>query len=175
MGCFKRTALKHVYYLGWNRSPAQVGCMRQVLGPGALVRPRGIGRKGRWEGGSGWGVHVKPWLILVNVWQKLLQYCKIISLQLIKKKRVPDHHTCFLGNVHIGQDTTVGIGQGNIGQDTTVGIGQGTMNWFKIGRKYIKAIYCHPAYLTSVRNTSWKVTCWKNLKLEIKLLCEKYE
>ena len=27
---------------GWNRSPAQVGCMRQVLGPGALGRPRGI-------------------------------------------------------------------------------------------------------------------------------------
>ncbi|CAN0192204.1 unnamed protein product, partial [Rangifer tarandus platyrhynchus] len=25
------------------RSPAQVGCMRQVLGPGALGRPRGMG------------------------------------------------------------------------------------------------------------------------------------
>ena len=23
--------------------------------------------KGRWEGGSGWGTHVKPWLIHVNV------------------------------------------------------------------------------------------------------------
>ena len=22
---------------------------------------------GRWEGGSGWGIHVKPWLIYVNV------------------------------------------------------------------------------------------------------------
>ena len=26
-----------------SRSPAQVGCMRQVLRPGALGRPRGIG------------------------------------------------------------------------------------------------------------------------------------
>ena len=43
VGCFERKALKHVYYLGWNRSPAQVGCMRQVLGPGALGRSRGIG------------------------------------------------------------------------------------------------------------------------------------
>ena len=34
--CFKRTASKHAYYLWRNRSPAQVGCMRQVLGPGAL-------------------------------------------------------------------------------------------------------------------------------------------
>ena len=27
---------------------------------------------------------VNPWLIYVNVWQKPLQYCKVISLQLIK-------------------------------------------------------------------------------------------
>ena len=64
---------------------------RQVLGPGALGRPRGIGWRGRWEGGSGWGTHVNPCLIHVNVWQKPLQYCKVISLQLIKvngKKKV---------------------------------------------------------------------------------------
>ena len=58
--------------------------MRQVLGPGALGRPRGIGWRGRWEGGLGWGTHVNPWLIHVNVWQEPLQYCKVISLQLIK-------------------------------------------------------------------------------------------
>ena len=35
------------------------------------------------EGGrSGWGTHVHPWQIHVNVWQKPLQYCKVISLQL---------------------------------------------------------------------------------------------
>ena len=34
--------------------------------------------------GLGWGTHVNPWLIHVNVWQKPLQYCKVISLQLIK-------------------------------------------------------------------------------------------
>ena len=90
VGCFERTALKHVYYLGWNRSPAQVGCMRQVLGAGALGRPRGIGQRGRWEGRSGWGIHVNPWLIHVNVWQNPLQYCKVISLQLIinEKKNI---------------------------------------------------------------------------------------
>ena len=87
VGCFKRTALKHVYYLGWNRSPAQAVCMSQVLGPGALGRPRGIGWRGRWEGGAGGGLHVYPRLIYVNVWQKPLQYCKVISLQLIKKKK----------------------------------------------------------------------------------------
>ena len=34
------------------------------------------------KGGSGWGTHVHPCLIHVNVWQKPLQYCKVISLQL---------------------------------------------------------------------------------------------
>ena len=58
--------------------------MRQVLRAGALGRPRGMGWRGRREGGSGWGTHVNPWLIHVNVWQKPLQYCKAISLQLIK-------------------------------------------------------------------------------------------
>ena len=40
--------------------------------------------RGRWEGGSGWGILVNPWLIHVNVRQKPLQYYKVISLQLIK-------------------------------------------------------------------------------------------
>ena len=52
--------------------------MRQVLGAG------GMRWGGRWEGGSGWGIHVNLWLIHVNVWQKPLQYSKVISLQLIK-------------------------------------------------------------------------------------------
>ena len=85
-GYFERTSSKHIYYLGWNRSPAQAGCMRQALGPGALGRPRGTGWKRRWEGGLGW-THINPWLIHDNVWQKPLQYCKVISLQLIKKMK----------------------------------------------------------------------------------------
>ena len=43
-----------------------------------------MGWGGRWEGGSGWGTHVNPWLIHIDVWQKTLQYCKVISLQLKK-------------------------------------------------------------------------------------------
>ena len=31
-----------------------------------------------------YGTHVNPWLIHVNVWQKPLQCCKVISFQLIK-------------------------------------------------------------------------------------------
>ena len=46
-----------------------------------------MGWGGRWEGGLGWGTHVHPWLIHVNVCQKPLQYYKIISLQLNKLKK----------------------------------------------------------------------------------------
>ena len=120
VGCFERTASKHVHYLGWNRSPAQVGCMRQVLGPGALGRPRGIGWRGRWKGGgSGWGIPVYPWLIHVNVWQKPLQYCKVISLQLIKKnikkkKNLPANAGDLrdMGSIS-GSGRSPGEGQGN--------------------------------------------------------------
>ena len=58
--------------------------MRQVLGAGMLGRPRGMGWRGSQKGGSGWGTHVNPWLVHANGWQKPLQYCKVISLQLIK-------------------------------------------------------------------------------------------
>ena len=74
--------------------------MRQVLRAGALGRPRGIRWGGRWEGGSGWGTHVNPWLIHVNVWQKPLQYCKVISLQLIKNKGKKKTF-CSLGRIGI--------------------------------------------------------------------------
>ena len=84
VGWSERIALKHVYYQVWNRPPVQVWCMRQVLRAGALGWPRGMGWGERWQGGSGWGTHVNPWLILVNILQKPLQYCKVISLQLIK-------------------------------------------------------------------------------------------
>ena len=31
--------------------------------------PEGMGGGGRWEGSSGWGAYVHPWLIHVSVWQ----------------------------------------------------------------------------------------------------------
>ena len=48
---------------------------------------------------------------------------------------IPDHLTCLLRNVCAGQEATVRTGHG-------------TTEWFKIGKEYVKAVYCHPAYLT---------------------------
>ena len=70
-----------------------------MLGAGALGRPRGMGWGGKWEGGLGWGTHVNPWLIHVNVWQKTLKYCKVISLQLMKiNEKTKQNQKKFLKN-----------------------------------------------------------------------------
>ena len=36
----------------------------------------------------------------------------------------------------------------------------------KLGKEYIKAVYCHPVYLTSMQSTSWEMLAWKKHKLE---------
>ena len=39
----------------------------------------------------------------------------------------------------------------------------------KLGKDYIKAVYCHPAYLTSMQSTSCKMLGWMKHKLESRL------
>ena len=39
----------------------------------------------------------------------------------------------------------------------------------KLGKEYVKAIYCHPAYLTSIQSTSRKMLGWMKHKLESRL------
>ena len=102
--------------------------MRQVLRAGALGRPRGNGWRGRWERESGRAIHENPWLIHVNIWQKPLQYCKVISLQLIK------------------------INEKKKKQQLELDMKQWT--GLKLGKEYIKAVYCHPAYLNYMQSAS---------------------
>ena len=42
----------------------------------------------------------------------------------------------------------------------------------KSGKEYIKAVYCHPAYLTYVQSTSWEMLAWMKHKMESRLLGE---
>ena len=42
----------------------------------------------------------------------------------------------------------------------------------KLGKEYIKAIYCHPAYLTYMQSTSCEMLGWMKHKLESRLLRE---
>ena len=43
---------------------------------------------------------------------------------------------------------------------------------FKLGNEYTKAVYCHPAYLTSIQSTSCEMLGWMKHKLESRLLGE---
>ena len=42
----------------------------------------------------------------------------------------------------------------------------------KLGKEYVKAVYCHPAYLTYMQSTSSKMLGWMKHKLESRLLGE---
>ena len=42
----------------------------------------------------------------------------------------------------------------------------------KLGKEYVKAVYCHPAYLTSMQSASWEMPGWMKHKLKSKLLRE---
>ena len=63
---------------------ARPGSMHET-GPSKPVHwddPEGWDAEGRGRGVWDSGTQVHPWLIHVNIWQKPLQYCKVISLQL---------------------------------------------------------------------------------------------
>ena len=36
----------------------------------------------------------------------------------------------------------------------------------KLGKEYIKAVYCHPGYLTSLQSTSFEMLGWMKHRLE---------
>ena len=44
----------------------------------------------------------------------------------------------------------------------------------KLGKEYVKAIYCHPIYLTYMQSISWEMLGWRKHKLESRLQGEIY-
>ena len=39
----------------------------------------------------------------------------------------------------------------------------------KLGKEYVKAVYCHPAYLMYMQSTLWETLGWRKHKLESRL------
>ena len=76
--------------------------------------------------------------------------------KILKEMNIPDHLTCLLRNMYAGQEATVRTGHG-------------TMDWFQIGKEYVKALYRHPAYLTYMQSTSCEMLGWMKHKLESRL------
>ena len=59
----------------------------------------------------------------------------------ILKKRILDSLTCLLRNLYAGQEATVRL---DMEQQTGS----------RSGKQYVKAVYCHPAYLTYMQSIS---------------------
>ena len=70
--------------------------------------------------------------------------------------RIPDHLTYLLRNMYAGQEATV---RTYMEQQTGS----------KLGKKYIKAVYCHPAYLASKQIVSCDILGWMAHKLKSRL------
>ena len=60
--------------------------------------------------------------------------------KILKEMGIPDRLTCLLRNLYAGQEATE----------------QGMEQWTgsKLGKEFVKAVYCHPAYLTYMQSTS---------------------
>ena len=108
-------------------------------------------RKGR---GTRYQVANNCWIIeKAREFQKNIYFCFIDYAKdfdcvdhnklwkILKEMVIPDHLTCLLRNLYAGQEATVRTGHG-------------TTDWFQTGKEYIKAVYCHPAYLTYMQSTS---------------------
>ena len=78
--------------------------------------------------------------------------------KILKEMGIPDHLTCLLGNLYADQEATEPNKEQWAGS--------------KLGKEYIKAVYCHSVYLTYMQSTSYKVPSWMKHKLELRLSAE---
>ena len=82
-----------------------------------------------------------------NIYFCFIEYAKAFDCvdhnklwKILKEMGIPDHLICLLRNLYAGQEATVRTGHG-------------TTDWFQIGKEYVKAVCCHPGYLTYMQST----------------------
>ena len=66
--------------------------------------------------------------------------------KILKEMGIPEHLTCLLRNLYAGQEAT------ELNMEQQIGS--------KLGKEYVKAVYYHPAYLTSMQSISCEVPGW---------------
>ena len=70
--------------------------------------------------------------------------------KVLQEMGIPDHLTCLLKNLYVELDMEQQTGS-------------------KLGKEYVRAIYCHPAYLTYMQSTSCEMLGWMKHMLEARL------
>ena len=82
--------------------------------------------------------------------------------KILQEMGISDHQTCLLRNLYTDKEPTVRTGHG-------------TTDWFHIRKEYIKAVYCHTAYLTYMQSVH-HVKCWAGWSTSWNQDCqEKYQ
>ena len=83
-----------------------------------------------------------------NIYFSLIDHAKAFDCvdhnklcKMLQEMGIPDHLTCLLRNLYAGQEATV-----TSRHEQQIGS--------KLGKEYVKAVYCHPAYLTYMQSTS---------------------
>ena len=99
------------------------------------------------------GIPEKHLLLLHWLKLKPLTVWITTNWKVLKEMGISHHHTCLL---YTGQEATF---------RTNVEHWTGS----KLGKEYIKAVYCHPAYLTAMQSTSCEMLGWIKHKLESRL------
>ena len=79
--------------------------------------------------------------------------------KILKEMGIPDHLICLLRNLYAGQEAKL---EPDMKQQTAS----------KLGKEYIKAVYCHSAYLIYMQSTSSEMPDWMKHKLESRFLGE---
>ena len=67
---------------------------------------------------------------------KPLTVCMTTNWKILQEMGIPDHLTCLLRNLYADQEATVRTRHGS-----------------KLGKEYVKAVYCHPTYSTYMQGT----------------------
>ena len=63
-------------------------------------------------------------------------------LKILQEMRIPASEYCLLRSLYAGQEATVRTGHGT-----------SLLTGYQLGKEYIKAVYCHLAYLTYTQST----------------------
>ena len=89
-----------------------------------------------------------------NIYFCFIDYAKVFDCvdhnklwKIFQEVGIPDHFTCLLRNLYEVKK-----------QQLELDMEQHTGS--KLGKEYVKAVYCHPAYLTYMQSTSCKMPGW---------------
>ena len=139
----------------YTRQQKRHWCIEQSCG--LCRRVRGWGDLGEWHWNMNNIIHEMSHQSRFDEWFWMLGAGALGQLRGMvwggRREEGSDHLTCLLRNLYEGQEATIRTGHG-------------TTDWFQIEKEYVKAVYCHPAYLSYMQSTSWERLGWKKHKLE---------